>query len=230
MGSSTFGSPTFSSSSAAAISLLARVVVADLDVVVFSFFSFADDAFLTCCFASDSFTGAGSGAGASKGVTLILRRGAAASVEVVGVVVVVRVDRDALVAGCATATTISSSSLLSLTSSTTGVNRADLVAFVSGFLVTRDFDSMAFVLLVVGTAFEGAVFRFGASSRAVLVSGSAARARVTRRGFAGLAGFRGAILIRVVVQCILEEEIPSVVVVSLLVTTPVVRDGHLNGR
>jgi len=160
-------------------------------VVVFSFFSFAD-AFLTC-FASGSFAGAGSGAGASKGVTLILRRGAAASVEVAGVVVVVRVERDALVAGCATATTISSSSLLSLTS-TTGVDRADLVVFVSVFLVTRDFDTMAFVLLVVGTAFEGAVFRFGASSRAVFVSVSAARARVTRRGFAGLAGFRGAML------------------------------------
>lgn len=70
-----------------------------------------------------------------------------------------------------------------------------LASFVSAFFETRDFDSMAFVLVVVGTALEVvAGFRFGASSSAGFVLESAARARVTRRGFAGLAGFLGAML------------------------------------
>lgn len=188
---SALGSSALSSNLAVATSLFARVA-ADFVVVNFSFFA------LVAVFLTGS--GSGSGTGASNGVTFIRRLGAAASVDVEGgaaaAAVVVRVDRDARVAfGSGWAiTTMSSSSPLSLTS-TTGVDRVVLASFVSAFFETRDFDSMAFVLVVVGTALEVvAGFRFGASSSAGFVLESAARARVTRRGFAGLAGFLGAML------------------------------------
>lgn len=63
------------------------------------------------------------------------------------------------------------------------------------FFVTRDFASLAFTLLVAGTAAFAAVFRFGGSSMATAEAGAAARARVTRRGFAGLAAFLGAMVV-----------------------------------
>jgi len=66
------------------------------------------------------------------------------------------------------------------------------------FFVTRDLASLALAALVVGTAALVADFRLGGSSVvAVVVLMSAALARVTRRGFAGLATFLGAMVARV---------------------------------
>jgi hypothetical protein len=122
----------------------------------------------------------------------------------VAVPAVVRVDLDGFGADWAAAIAMASSSLLS-SSSTGTTDLVDLlftsaafaafIVFGSVFLVTRDFATIAFVRLVIGTGDAGAAaFRFGASSVDVLVVVSAARERVTRRGFAGLGTFRGAIL------------------------------------
>jgi hypothetical protein len=72
-----------------------------------------------------------------------------------------------------------------------------LVAVVDvAFFVTRDFDSIACARVVVGmlAALVFLVFA-GCADVVVTVSASPARARVVRRGLAGLAGLRGAILI-----------------------------------
>lgn len=70
-------------------------------------------------------------------------------------------------------------------------------AVVAVFLVTRDLASLAFVAVVVGTGALVVVLRLGGSSvmGVAVVLSSAARARVTRRGFTGLAAFLGAMAV-----------------------------------
>lgn len=137
-------------------------------------------------------------------------RGAAAkedsAVAVDFAVVLREADRDGFARVCGTVIVIRSSSSLSLSGMVAGgavfVDLAARVVFlgasdVAVFFVTRDLASLAFAALVVGMAALVAGFRLGGSSVVLEPLLSAARARVTRRGFVGLATFLGAMVARI---------------------------------
>lgn len=144
-------------------------------------------------------------------MTFTRRLGAAvrpvAAVEGVGSAVF-RVARVGFVGGLVTtgfsATSGSSSSSGSDSGSVAGAILVDLVVDLpvlvdlvmagADFFVIRDFDSRACVRVVVGTLVALVVFRFAGTSVGATGSVVPARARVVRRGFAGLAGFRGAMM------------------------------------